>query len=98
VPENELFVSLGLERGRWSAYLSANYIDDVCVRAACGPFEVTEDAWFVDLAGHFALSERLTLFTRMENLTGEDAILGRHPYGARPNKDRMASVGARLRL
>jgi Fe(3+) dicitrate transport protein len=98
VPENELFVSIGLEIDRWSVYLSANYIDDVCVRASCGPFEVTDEALFVDLAGHWALSDRMSLFTKIENLTDEDSILGRHPYGARPHKDRTGSVGVRLRL
>jgi Fe(3+) dicitrate transport protein len=78
--------------------LSANYIDDVCVRASCGPFEVTDEALFVDLAGHWALSDRMSLFTKIENVTAEDSILGRHPYGARPHKDRTGSVGVRLRL
>jgi Fe(3+) dicitrate transport protein len=96
IPENELFVSIGVERGRFSTFLNASYVDEVCVRASCGPFEKTEDAVFLDAAAHFRVSDDLTLYAQVENLAGEDAIMGRQPYGARPNKDRMAGLGVRL--
>lgn len=96
IPENQFSVTAGLEQGRWQAHLSANYVDQVCVRASCGRFERTDDSFTVDLAGRFAVNEQIDVFARVENLTGSDDILGRQPYGARPNKDTTASVGFQM--
>jgi Fe(3+) dicitrate transport protein len=96
VPDNSLLVSAGIERGALSAVLSANFLDEVCTLASCDAFARTERALFVDAAVHYAISDRMRVFTQVENLTGEDTIIGRQPYGARPNKDRMASVGFRI--
>ena len=98
IPDHELYVSIGIERNRWSAYLNAVYVDETCVRSSCGPFEATDDALNIDLAAHYTLNDRLTLYGRLENVSGEEALLGRQPYGARPNKDTTASIGIRLGL
>ncbi len=96
LPETQLRLAIGMVSGDWSAYLSGNYIGDVCVRASCGPFESTEDTLTVDASLHYQLNAQLNLFGRIENLTGEESILGRHPYGARPNKDMTTTVGLRF--
>jgi Fe(3+) dicitrate transport protein len=38
----------------------------------------------------------LDLYGKIENVTGEEDIMSRQPYGARPNKDTTASFGVRL--
>lgn len=96
LPENQLRVSLGLEQGNWSSYLSANYIDEVCVRASCSAFEQTDSSLTLDISSNYQFSDNIVLFGRVENLSSEEDIMGRQPYGARPNKDRTVSVGARL--
>jgi Fe(3+) dicitrate transport protein len=96
IPENQLNVSLGLVGSEWDVYLAANYVDEVCVRASCGAFEQTDSTLSVDLSGSYNLNQVTELFARVENLTGEEDILGRQPYGARPNKDTTASVGVRF--
>ena len=96
IPEQQLRVSAGIEQSRWAAYISANYVDEVCVRASCADFERTDAALTVDIAANFRYNDRISLFGRMENVTGEEDILGRHPYGARPNKDRTAIAGVRI--
>ena len=96
IPEHQLRISAGFEQARWNAYVSANYVDEVCVRASCGEFEHTDDTLTVDIAGHYMINDRIALFGRMENVTGEEDILGRHPYGARPNKGRTATGGVRI--
>ena len=98
IPDHQLSLSVGVEQARWAAYLSANYVDEVCVRATCNDFERTDSSFTIDLAGNFQLNRELALFGRIENLTGAEDILGRHPYGARPNKDRMVTVGMRYRF
>ena len=51
-----------------------------------------------DLSASYRLSERITFYGRVDNLTSEEAIVGRQPYGARPNRDQSFGVGVRLTL
>ncbi|MFK8019994.1 MAG: TonB-dependent receptor family protein [Pseudomonadales bacterium] len=96
IPEQQLQVSIGLQAERWSAHLNASYVDEVCVRASCGPFEKTDSSTTIDIAGSYQVNASVDLFARLENVLAEENILGRQPYGARPNKDRTASMGVRL--
>ena len=96
IPDHQLNLTLGAQRQRWDLFLSANYVDAVCTRASCGPFERTDSTLVLDLAGNYTLTDNLKLFARLENLTRAKDIVGRQPYGARPNKDRTASLGVRL--
>jgi len=96
IPEQQLQVSVGLQAERWSAHLNASYVDEVCVRASCGPFEKTDSSTTIDIAGSYQVNASVDLFARLENVLAEENILGRQPYGARPNKDRTASMGVRL--
>ena len=94
IPENQAQISLGLEANDWSAYVNGVYVDEVCVRASCGDFEKTDGSFTVDVSGNYQISDDLKLFARIENLTDEQDIVSRQPYGARPNKTRTFSVGA----
>ncbi len=98
IPDHQFLLTLGLVDARWSVYLSANYVDDVCVRASCADFEKTDDTLVFDVSGSYDLNETLSIFARVENLTEEEDLLGRQPYGARPAKDRTAAVGVRITL
>jgi Fe(3+) dicitrate transport protein len=93
IPEQQLRVLLGLEQQRWGLTLSANYVDEVCVRASCLMHERTDDMLTLDLAGNYRVGERTHLYARIENLASEDVIMSRHPYGARPNKARTVTLG-----
>ena len=76
--------------------MNVNYVDEVFVRASCGQFERTDSSLIVDFSAHYALSDNLDLYGKVENVTGEEDIMGRQPYGARPNKDTTASLGVQL--
>jgi len=95
LPENQFLASIGFERNNWAAYLSGNYVDEVCVRASCNAFEKTDDTFTVDVSANYQFSSALRFYARVENLTSEENILGRHPYGARPNKDQTVTAGLR---
>ncbi|NKB37761.1 MAG: TonB-dependent receptor [Gammaproteobacteria bacterium] len=95
IPDHQLRFTVGVEHSSWGAYLNANYVDEVCVRASCDAFEQTDDTFTLDLTGNYQFSENINFFGRIENLTDAEDILGRQPYGARPNKDRTATIGAR---
>ncbi len=93
IPANQAYAVLGFMKGRWSTHLSATFVDAVCVRASCGAYESTDDAKTLDLSGRFEVNGAVSVFARVENLTDAQDIVGRQPYGARPNKGRTAAIG-----
>ncbi len=98
IPRHQLAARLGLEGNRWSSYLSAKYTDEACTRASCGVFESTEPSTIVDLSAQLQLNADISLFGRIENLTENDAIIGRQPYGARAARNRTGLVGIRYQF
>ena len=98
LPENQFLVSVGFEKNNWAAYVSGNYVDEVCVRASCGAFEKTDDTFTIDISANYQFNRALNVYARVENLTSEEDILGRQPYGARPNKDRTVTLGLKFNL
>lgn len=98
IPANQFLLSLGLEQSRWATYLNVNYVDETCVRAACGPFERTDALTIVDVASSFRYSDTISFYARIDNLLDEDGIVGRQPYGARPAMERTFALGARVGL
>ena len=96
IPEHQLRMSAGLEGSGWAVNLSAKYVDEVCVRASCDDFEKTDSSFTLDLAGNYRLNEKISLIVRVENVTDQEDIVGRHPYGARPNKPRTGIIGLRV--
>ncbi len=96
IPEQQYNLSLGYEQDKWSGFINLSYVDEVCVKASCGNFEKTDDALTVDLSAHYTFSDAINLYAKVENITGEEDIMGRQPYGARPNKDRTATLGVRI--
>ena len=96
IPEHQMQLSLGYESSNWGAYLNTRYSSAVCTRGACGAFQKTDSSLVVDLSGNFQLSEAVNVFARIENLTDEQDIVARQPYGARPNKPLTAFIGARF--
>ena len=93
IPAHQLSATLGVAKGRWSAHAALNYVDAVCVRASCGAFEQTDDSITVDAALRLAFRTDASLFLRVDNIADAQDIVGRHPYGARPNKSRTAVLG-----
>lgn len=98
IPDNQYRVSIGYETMTWGLNLSANYVDEVCVRASCTQTERTDDSLTLDLSANYQLNDMINIYGRVENLGDAKDILGRHPYGARPNKVRTATIGVRVRF
>ena len=98
IPENQMNLSIGAQNGEWSIYATVNYVDAVCVRASCGIFEETDSSTTLDLAGHYKINDTTSVSFKLENATDSEDILGRQPYGARPNKSQTTSIGFRIKL
>lgn len=96
VPENQLWASIGLERGPWSFYLSGSYVDSVCTEASCDAYEKTDAATLFDLSAHYRINDSWAVYGVVENLSDEVYVVARDPYGARPNKPRSFTAGVRF--
>lgn len=96
VPENQLWVSVGLEGDDWSLYLTGNHVDSVCTEASCSDFEQTESATLFDAALHYRISDRFEVYGLVENMTDQNRITSRDPYGARPGKPRTFMAGVKF--
>ncbi len=93
IPTNQLRFDVGVSHEKWHARVSAHYVGAVCVRASCDNFEKTDASTTMDLAASLVVQKAIQVFLRVENLTAEESLLGRHPYGARPNKARTFTAG-----
>lgn len=102
LPENVLNISVGVEAedGK-KAYLSASYVDEMCVDNQCNRnvdqrYRSTEDYVTVDLAASMPIAQGVEVYTRIDNLLDEQAIVARSPAGARVNLPRTAYAGIRV--
>ena len=96
IPKHQVYSTLGIHKEPFTGHLSISRVEGACARASCGEFERTDDSFTVDLAASYQLTDSVGLFARVENVANADDIVGRHPYGARPNKGRTFSMGIDL--
>ena len=96
IPTHQFYSTLGIHKEPFSGHLSISRVEGACVRASCREFERTDDSFTVDVAASYRLTNSVGVFARVENVADADDIVGRHPYGARPNKARTFSVGVDL--
>jgi len=98
VPDHQAVATIGLEHPRYGVSLRTAFTDEMCVQGGCDRFLRTDDLLTFDLSGRFRAREGLEVFAVLENLTDQEEIVGRHPYGARGNKPRAFRIGFDFRL
>lgn len=98
VPRHTVSLRTGIETAMgWDNYAVVKFTDALCTNIGCNrsasPFEETESLWVVDLISHYALSDGVDLFLKLENAADTQRIISRQPDGARPNRPRTATLG-----
>ncbi len=96
VPRHQITASLGIEAPKWSAEMTLNYVAAVRNRAGQGPIPAAQrvDARTVlDLSGHYRVTEAVSLFASVQNLTDAIYSVARRPAGLRPGKPRTFVAG-----
>ncbi|WP_411359508.1 TonB-dependent receptor family protein [Pseudidiomarina salilacus] len=98
IPEHVMSAQIGLlHDSGWNQHLVIKYMDETCVSVGCqndtSPYAYTEALTTVDFISRYPLTKQTTVFLKVENLLDEQVIIGRLPYGARPNKPQNVSVG-----
>ena len=97
VPAHQASFQAGLSRASWAFDLSVVFVDSMREIAGQGPSSVSEttDSFvMVDANLRVRATEWLELSLKGENLTMSEAIASRRPFGARPIKPLLVSLGA----
>ncbi|WP_434383676.1 TonB-dependent receptor family protein [Melittangium boletus] len=101
VPRHLLYATVGVEGARWGAYASASFVDVMRERAGQGeiPEGLKTDALLTfDVNANYQLTRWAQLYLGVRNVTNELGIVGRRPFGARPNAPRTGLLGLKISL
>ena len=110
VPEFTAAAGIGLEYRGFGLYLDGTYTSEMFGTAlnnsttrdfAGNPdarYGMTDDALILDLSVQYQVSNNVRLIAGISNLTGEEFIVSRLPYGARSNQPRSYFGGVEIRF
>ncbi len=101
IPRHQLQFVTGLIGTRWAASLSTTYVDESRTETGSGPIPPnsgTDAFTVVDLAASYAVTRRLDLLLRIDNLLDEVYNVARRPAGNRPGKSRAVMLGLHIEL
>lgn len=101
VPRHQLNVTVGVEVWRVGAHAQLFFVDRMRERAGQGVFEpgwTTDAQLTLDAHLKFRLTDWAHLTFDARNLTDARSVVGRRPFGARPNAPRMLIGGISLNL
>lgn len=101
--ENTGSVSVGVQGNRWDVYLLANYVSDMPEAAQTALTGDSRDSTLagvrtdsmltLDIAASYRVSGRSKVYLKLDNVSEEEDIVSRRPYGARPGKPRQVQLG-----
>jgi Fe(3+) dicitrate transport protein len=110
IPEFTASAGLGVEYRGFGLYLDATYSGEMYGTASNSTDQIdfegnpdarygkTEDAIIVDLSLQYQVNENIRLVAGISNLTDEEYIVSRLPYGARSNQPRSYFGGLEIRF
>lgn len=101
VPHHQLFASLGVEGARWGAFISSTFLGSMREEAGQGdiPEGLKTGALLTfDVNAHWNITRWGQLYVSGRNILDEAVIVGRRPYGARPNAPRTLIGGFKVQL
>ncbi|RKH17711.1 TonB-dependent receptor [Corallococcus sp. CA047B] len=101
VPRHQLYASVGVEGARWGAFISTTYL--ASMREEAGQGEIPEGVktgalLTFDVNASWNITRWGQLYVSGRNLLDEAVIVGRRPYGARPNAPRTLIGGFKVQL
>jgi Fe(3+) dicitrate transport protein len=110
IPEFAASAGIGLEYRGFGLYLDGTYTSDMygtarntsSLRDSAGApdarYGKTDSAVVLDLSVQYQINENIRLIAGISNLTGEEYIVSRLPYGARGNQPRSYYGGVEIRF
>ena len=98
LPEQQLSIETGLQAEYWQASLMFKYITEMSEAAGSNTEleGLTTDALIqVDFSAWYQVNKQIKLYGKVDNITDEEVIVSRRPFGARPGKPRQVIVGVK---
>lgn len=96
LPEHQLSVTLALEAELWQLGLITKYVSAM-TEAAGRNTELeglkTDKVVQLDLSASYKVNPDIKVYFKVDNLTDEQNLVSRRPFGARPGKPRQMSLG-----
>ncbi|MEI6894490.1 MAG: TonB-dependent receptor [Colwellia sp.] len=98
LPEHQLSIEMGLQGEVWQVSLLFKSMSEM--REAAGTNTeleglMTDELRQVDLSSWYQVNDKLKLYGKIDNITGEAVIVSRRPFGARPGKPTQIIVGVK---
>ncbi|GAW96624.1 TonB-dependent receptor family protein [Colwellia sp. MT2012] len=98
LPEQQLSIEMGLQAEHWQASLLFKYVTEMS-EAAGSNTELeglmTDELVQVDFSAWYQLNNQIKLYGKIDNITDEEVVVSRRPFGARPGKPRQVIVGVK---
>ena len=101
VPWHQLFASVGVEGARWGAYVNATFVDvmrEVAGQGVIPAGEQTDALLTFDVNANWNVTRWGQLYLSARNVLDQEGIVGRRPFGARPNAPRTVILGFKISL
>jgi Fe(3+) dicitrate transport protein len=101
IPRHQLNVTLGVEHHLAGLNGAFSYIAPMREQAGSDPIErvvATDEQVWLDLGGYIAPLRWLRVYANLRNALGAENIVGRRPFGARPNAPRWLQIGLKVTL
>ncbi|MBX3193048.1 MAG: TonB-dependent receptor [Labilithrix sp.] len=96
IPLHQLNVTLAMEHRRFGLNAATTYVAPMREQAGDEPIAqavATDEQIWVDLGAYVNVARWLKVYTNVRNVSGAEYIIGRRPYGARPNPPRWFQIG-----
>ena len=101
VPKHQLSGSVGVEMPIWGANVGGTYVGrmrELPGQGTIDPAQATDAYFLLDLAAHVKPLKWLTIYGTARNLLGNDYLVSRRPFGARPGAPRWLQIGAKAQF
>jgi Fe(3+) dicitrate transport protein len=105
IPKNQLYARVGVVADNgWDAYIAAKYVDETCIDYKCdrngidNSYSETDNLTVVDFITHYAISDDLVTYFKVDNVFDQQRITIRNPAGIRTNKPRTSIVGIKYQF
>ncbi|MAG05057.1 MAG: hypothetical protein CMN66_01515 [Sphingomonadaceae bacterium] len=99
IARHQLYAEAGVNMGRAAATVGANYVSELRDDPGSGAVaenERIDDRIVFDIAGSYALTDKFSLFARVDNVLDNQYAVSRRPFGLRPGVPRRIVGGARV--
>jgi Fe(3+) dicitrate transport protein len=101
IPLHQLNATVAVEHRTAGVSGAFNYVSPMREQAGQAPIEqsvATDEQLWIDLGAYVSPLRWLRVYANLRNALGAENIVGRRPYGARPNAPRWFQIGAKVQF